>query len=134
MSGYGQFARISAVLSFLFVLIAATCASAQTSVLRVNAPSASERQRAIGSLPPSQQAILNSAVEKTAPVFIFIPGILGSRLSRNVGGQDVPFWGTITISDLVRDNPAFKYTEGEAVTCESPRDALPREPASPFLP
>jgi hypothetical protein len=118
MSGYGQFERILAVLSILFVLAPTTYASAKKSGLRANPPSASPRQRAISSLPPPQQNILNSTFEKTAPVFIFVPGILGSRLSRNVGGQDVPFWGTITIKDLIADNPAFKYTEGEAVTAQ----------------
>jgi hypothetical protein len=116
MSGYGQFARIFAAVSFLFVVVAATCASAQTPVLQGNAPSALTRERVISSLPPSQQAILSSAVDKTTPVFIFIPGILGSQLSRNSGGQDVPFWGQMTFKDLVADNPAFKYTEGETVT------------------
>jgi hypothetical protein len=118
MCGYGQFARIFAVVSFLFVVAAATCAFAQKAVLRVSPPSASESKRVIASLPPSQQTILNTASERTVPVFIFIPGILGSRLSRNIGGQDVPFWGTITIRDLVRDNPAFKYTEGETITAQ----------------
>jgi hypothetical protein len=117
--GYsGQFFRIFAALSFPFLLAAVTGAAAETSTLQANPPSASERQRVLSSLPPSQQAILSSAIEKTTPVFIFIPGILGSQLSRSSGGQDVIFWGKITLKDLINDNPAFKYTEGEAVTAK----------------
>jgi hypothetical protein len=52
------------------------------------------------------------------PRIHLIPGTLGSQLSRNSGDQDLPFWGTITIKNLVKDNPAFKYTEGEVVTAK----------------
>lgn len=91
-------------------------ARADMVAFRIQPPSIADRQAALTTLQASDRAVIDTAIEKTTPVFIFIPGILGSQLSRKSGGLDVPFWGTLTIADLARDNPAFKYAQGESVT------------------
>jgi hypothetical protein len=99
MSGHTQCAHITAVLVFLSRRPRPV--AGPDPGFRINPPLASERQLV---MQPLQQAILNSAVKQTThPRIHLIPGTLGSQLSRNSGDQDLPFWGTITIKDVVKD-------------------------------
>ncbi|MGY4155469.1 hypothetical protein ACVINW_001311 [Bradyrhizobium sp. USDA 4461] len=109
------FASLLLILSIIG-LDPATHARADAVAFRIQPPPMADRQAAVTALQSSDRAVIDRAIEKTTPVFIFIPGILGSRLSRKAGGVDVPFWGTLTVADLARDNPAFKYNQGESVT------------------
>ncbi|MGY4319734.1 hypothetical protein ACVWW1_009061 [Bradyrhizobium sp. JR3.5] len=104
------------VVSLLVMLLPLMSAQAASMAFRINPPTISALTDARESLKPAEQAIVGTAVKKAMPVFIFIPGILGSALSRTVAGRDVMFWGKFSASDFVQDNPAFKYTDGETVT------------------
>jgi hypothetical protein len=59
------------------------------------------------------------------PVFIFLPGIMGSKLSRMVNGKDEPFWGTPRA--FVGDDPAFRYDATETISAEVLDDIYVRE-------
>ncbi|MGY3131162.1 hypothetical protein ACVWZM_001844 [Bradyrhizobium sp. USDA 4501] len=108
--------RRIAVASLVMTLVPLKAAQAASMGFRINPPSISELNGAKDVLKPAEQAIVGTAVKSAMPVFIFIPGILGSALSRTVAGRDVMFWGKFSASDFVQDNPAFKYTDGEAVS------------------
>jgi Lecithin:cholesterol acyltransferase len=106
-----------------FAAIALVCSvfsPAHAQALRPNPPAASEReaaiQSAIQSLPAPARLAMDAAEKQTTPVFIFIPGILGSKLSRKVAGKAVPFWGTAR--DFVLDDPSFRYDEADVVSAE----------------
>jgi hypothetical protein len=98
------------------VFVYSVFSPAHAQALRPNPPSAHERDAAIQSLPAPARLAMDAAEEQTTPVFIFIPGILGSKLSRKVDGKDVPFWGTAR--DFILNDPAFRYDEADAVSAE----------------
>jgi hypothetical protein len=88
------------------------------SALRSSPPSAEEIERAIKSLPEPEQAAVKTARDKVIPVFVFIPGILGSKLTRTENGLSRIIWGEIGWKDLIKDNPAIAYSENDGVSAE----------------
>jgi len=88
-----------------------SCCFAQAQLLRTTPPTAAQSEAAIPSFPA-----LGPLIKQTKPVFIFLPGIMGSRLSRKVNGIDEPFWGTSRA--FAGNDPAFRYDPDETVSAQ----------------
>src|SRR5437868_8240503 len=63
--------------------------------IRFKLPAGSEFQAAIARLPSDQQATVRQAVAEVFPLFIFIPGIMGSRLTKTLPDKkEKLIWGS----------------------------------------
>jgi hypothetical protein len=80
--------------------------------LRKDPPPASVSEAELKTASPG----LSVAFEESKPVFIFLPGIMGSKLSRKVNGHDEPFWGTA--GAFVGNDPAFRFDANDSITAE----------------
>lgn len=57
-------------------------------------PPGAQVQAAIDLLPADQKAAMNEAAAEVFPLFVFVPGIMGSRLTKTLpGGKSVVIWG-----------------------------------------
>ena len=70
-----------------------------------------------------RESDLRACGSDTFPVFIFLPGILGSKLSKMKNGKETIFWGKFSLADFVSDNPDFAYNKNEPVLA-SPLDTF----------
>lgn len=109
--------------AFVSIFFMSGFINAEPSTLQYSPPSAQKFREAIDSLKSAQQPELKRAEEKVFPVFIFIPGILGSKLSKLKDGKEIIFWGKIDWSDLTTDNPDFAYNKNDVISA-TPLDAL----------
>jgi hypothetical protein len=111
----------------LSIILGASIANAAPTTLQYSPPSERSYLETIKAVDPNQQAILKQAAEEVFPVFIFLPGILGSKLSKVKDGKEVTFWGKLDWSDLTADNPDFAYNKNETISA-TPLDTfyLPR--------
>src|SRR5438552_9564907 len=99
----------------VFICFASSLSHAE--LLRSSPPAGSLTEAAaIESLRTTARQELAPLIKQTKPAFIFLPGILGSKLSRTVNGNDEPFWGTARA--FAGDDPAFRYDAAEAVSAQ----------------
>ena len=75
--------------------------------------------KAISLLSPNDQAAIKQARDETFPVFIFLPGVLGSKLTRTENGLKTVIWGEMKLRDLTsRINDQLAYRENDDVKAE----------------
>jgi hypothetical protein len=106
-------------LSIAAITFFVSCCFAHAQLLRSTPPTAIQSEAAIQSFPA-----LGPLIRQTKPVFIFLPGIMGSKLSRKVNGIDEPFWGTARA--FAGNDPAFRYDPDETVSAQVLDDTHPR--------
>jgi hypothetical protein len=102
------------------IFICFSVSSGHAELLRSIPPTATESEAAVKSLPA-----LGPLIKQTKPVFIFLPGIMGSKLSRMVNGKDEPFWGTPRA--FLGDDPAFRYDATDHVSAQVLDDIYVKE-------
>lgn len=87
--------------------------------LRSRPPSGPEVKTAIDSLAPDEKKVLSQARKEVFPVFVFIPGILGSKLTRIEGEKKNVIWGEMNFSDLITGpNAALAYKDTDRILAE----------------
>jgi hypothetical protein len=104
----------------LIVLAIVNPANAQ---LTVRPPPGAEVAKAINLLPPNDQAPIKQARDETFPVFIFLPGVLGSKLTRTENGLKTVIWGDMKLRLRIRDfisriDATLGYRENDVVEAE----------------
>jgi hypothetical protein len=108
-----QISRFS-VFGLLTLLLASF---AHADVLQTQPPPTKALEAAIQTLlPVSDRQKLDSLVPNIKPVVIFLPGIMGSKLSRVANGVATPFWGTPNA--FLRDDSAFRYHPTDTISAE----------------
>ena len=106
-----------APLAAMAVFICFSSSAGRAELLRSIPPAgAAVSEAAVKSLPAPTGQELGPLIKQTKPVFIFLPGILGSKLSRMVNGKDEPFWGTPRA--FLGDDPAFRYDATDHVSAQ----------------
>src|SRR5688572_4347696 len=75
-------------------------AQAQSS-LRTAPPPASEVRKAIEALPAQEQPPIKAAAAAVSPVFVILPGVLGSKLTKVISGNKTVVWGEMGGSSLL---------------------------------
>jgi hypothetical protein len=85
-------------------------------------PSGAEIQAAINRLPDDQKSVMNAAAAEAFPLFLFVPGIMGSRLTKTLSdGRKVVIWGKAD-GIFSRPNPELAYDAADQVTAEPLND------------
>ena len=115
--------RSRSICAVLSLAISVSIANAAPTTLQYATPSERSFLETINTAKPSEKAILEPAAQDTFPVFIFLPGILGSKLSKMKNGKETIFWGKFSLADFVSDNPDFAYNKNEPVLA-SPLDTF----------
>jgi hypothetical protein len=81
-------------------------------------PSAKDLGAAVGRTSVRTREALGEAGNESYPVFVFIPGILGSKLTKTLKhGARKPIWGEQR-SIFARPDPDFAYDENDIVSAE----------------
>jgi pimeloyl-ACP methyl ester carboxylesterase len=106
------FSRLCVSIAFLSL----SFSLGHSELLLPNPPKASVQQAVIEALPPQTRGDLGPGPKQTRPVFVFVPGILGSKLSRIENGHAEPFWGTTRA--FLWDDPSFRYNPTDTVSAE----------------
>ncbi len=110
-------ARITSLLIFFLSSFHVPCLG--ETALRPALPTGQEIRAAIDSLPPAQRQTMIETRKQVYPVFIFIPGILGSKLTKIDGVNKQVIWGQINLSDLLsKPNAAIAYKDTDHVVAE----------------
>ena len=81
-------------------------------------PAGAQIQAAIEQLPPDEKAAMNAAAAEAFPLFLFVPGIMGSRLTKTLpNGKSVVIWGK---ADGIFSSPNqyLKYDDSDHVKAE----------------
>jgi hypothetical protein len=109
--------------SFVAVLLAiGPCRSAGADPISLRLPAGTQFKAAIERLPPDQKAAVDAAAADTFPLFIFVPGIMGSRLTKTLpGGKTAVIWGTAD-GVFSEPNKLLQYDETDQVTAEPLED------------
>ncbi|MGY4436943.1 hypothetical protein ACVWWO_009420 [Bradyrhizobium sp. F1.13.1] len=85
-------------------------------------PAGAEIRAAIEQLPASQKSIMEAAAAETFPLFIFVPGIMGSRLTKTLpNGKTAVIWGRAD-GVFSAPNKLLQYDETDQVTAEPMED------------
>ena len=102
-----------------FVHFSSPFCFAQSDVITA-VPSGVRVRKAIESLLPAEQQLMSEARKQVYPVFVFIPGILGSKLTKiQANDNRQVIWGQINLSDLLsKPNAAIAYEETDKVLAE----------------
>ena len=88
-----------------FVHFSSPFCFAQSDVITA-VPSGVRVRKAIESLLPAEQQLMSEARKQVYPVFVFIPGILGSKLTKiQANDNRQVIWGQINLSDLLSKCP-----------------------------
>jgi hypothetical protein len=109
------------IVMYLAVLMAVVFngPSHSEAVLRSLPPTGQELKQAIDASEPNGRSVLTQARKQVFPVFIFIPGILGSKLTRVEGENRTVIWGQINAADLISPaNPALAYKDTDKILAE----------------
>lgn len=86
--------------------------------ISLEAPPGDEFRKAIAALQPDDQKAVREVVEETFPVFIFIPGIMGSKLTKTLpDGRQKVIWGYFNGIFASPDHD-LAYAEGDRVKAE----------------
>jgi pimeloyl-ACP methyl ester carboxylesterase len=104
----------------MMTLVAVAMTSLATPILaqniRFELPNGPEIHAAISKLPADQQAAIGEATKKVFPLFVFIPGIMGSRLTKTLAnGNTKVIWGQGVFN---APDPDLAYAEGDSVKAE----------------
>jgi lecithin:cholesterol acyltransferase len=84
--------------------------SSSRPILRTTPPSNEKFLNAVRSLGKKDQPRLLEAYDKVVPVFVVLPGILGSKLIRVEGTKETIIWGEFNFSSLIgKTDPSFSY-------------------------
>jgi hypothetical protein len=81
-------------------------------------PPGAQLQAAIDQLPADQRSAMNAAAAETFPLFLFVPGVMGSRLTKTLpDGRSEVIWGR---ADGVFSNPNqyLKYDDSDQVKAD----------------
>jgi hypothetical protein len=81
-------------------------------------PPGAQIQAAIDQLPADQKSAMNAAAAEAFPLFLFVPGVMGSRLTKTLpDGRSVVIWGK---ADGVFSNPNqnLEYDDSDQVKAE----------------
>lgn len=95
-----------------------TGAPARSDDLTFKLPPGAKIQAAIDRLPDDQRSALNAAAAEVFPLFLFVPGIMGSRLTKTLpDGKSVVIWGTAD-GIFSRPNKDLQYDASDKVKAE----------------
>lgn len=85
-------------------------------------PAGSEIRAAIEQLPASQKTVMEAAAAETFPLFIFVPGIMGSRLTKTLpDGKTAVIWGRAD-GVFTKPNKLLQYDQADKVAAEPLED------------
>jgi pimeloyl-ACP methyl ester carboxylesterase len=85
-------------------------------------PAGSDIRAAIEQLPPAQKSVMEAAAAETFPLFILVPGIMGSRLTKTLpNGKTAVIWGR-TDGVFSKPDRLLLYDEADQVTAEPLED------------
>jgi len=86
--------------------------------LTLKLPAGVQIQSAINRLPAEQKSAMNAAAAEVFPLFLFVPGIMGSRLTKTLpNGQSVVIWGKAD-GIFSKPNQHLKYDDSDQVKAE----------------
>lgn len=117
--------RLSVRLVVLLVAVAICTGQsrgASADPINLRLPDAALIRAAIQQLPPDQKSAMDAAVSETFPLFIFVPGIMGSRLTKTLpDGTRMVIWGKAD-GVFSRPNKFLQYDEKDDVQAEPLED------------
>ena len=106
----------------LLVAMALQGSNAGADPISLRLPAGSEVRAAIQQLPASQRSDMEAAAAETFPLFIFVPGVMGSRLTKTLpNGKKELIWGRAD-GVFSAPNRFLQYDETDQVAAEPLED------------
>jgi hypothetical protein len=110
------FGRLLSIVCLTFFVAMGPPSQAQESLL--GQPSGSKFRAQIATLPPDQREAVRETAAQVFPVFVFLPGILGSKLVKKLpDGTNKTIWGEYN-GLFVPPDPDLAYAETDQVTAD----------------
>jgi hypothetical protein len=86
--------------------------------IKFQLPAGSEIRAAIDRLPSGQQTAVRQAAAEVFPLFVFIPGIMGSRLTKTLpSGAEKVIWGKFG-GVFAKPDSELAYSEGDKIRAD----------------
>jgi hypothetical protein len=110
--------RCTILASWVTVSALSLATPARTQGIKFELPDGPKIQVAVGKLRTEEQSAIRQAASEVFPLFVFIPGIMGSRLTKTLpDGKQKVIWGRFEGIFAPRDRD-LAYAEGDTVKAE----------------
>src|SRR5262245_59056662 len=118
-TGHAMIGRLIVAITIAAALASSASAQRQAAKrieLGSERPSDARFRSAINKLPAPERSSLLTAAKKHSPVFVFVPGILGSKLTKKTASGDWKLiWGQISGASI---DPDLAYSDTDEVRAE----------------